>query len=53
MISVDGDFLLCGCRDLDGETKIGNVFETKLSEILKSKEYNIVPKICSRCTGAE
>jgi len=53
MISVDGDFLLCGCRDLEGETKIGNIFKTALDEILKSKEYYITPKICSRCTGAQ
>jgi len=51
MIRMNGDFCLCGCRDINHETKIGNIFEETLENIIKSKEYNQIPELCKTCTG--
>lgn len=51
MIIGNGDFLLCGCRDPYGYTKVGNVFESSMIDIVSSDLYSTIPDLCSRCNG--
>lgn len=54
IILPDGDILACGCRDLFRNTRIGNIFENTVAEILESKKYkdmlNNLPQMCKLCT---
>ena len=48
-IKSNGDVTTC-CYDFNSELKFGNIYDIKLSELLKSKEYgNILRKIASKC----
>lgn len=58
-ILCNGDVVMC-CLDPSGHTKIGNIYDNKLIDILNSKEYlNIIDNLkkgilisplCQRCT---
>lgn len=51
----DGSFLACGCRDIDKQTKLGDIFEYSFKEMYESEKYlnmlEIQPEICSKCSA--
>jgi|TARA_B100000085_G_scaffold150792_1_gene136998 radical SAM protein with 4Fe4S-binding SPASM domain len=59
LITVDGDYKVCECRDVFGELVIGNVKETPFSELwfgseikkLRQRFYrqDTLPEICKKC----
>lgn len=59
LISVNGDFKLCDCRDALDELIVGNVFESSIKEIwngdkIKQMRYRFysdktIPNVCSKC----
>ena len=59
LITVDGDYKVCECRDVFGELVIGNIKETKFSDLwygqelrnLRNRFYKLetLPKICTKC----
>lgn len=61
-ILYNGDVTLC-CVDFDGRTKIGNLYESTLKEILSSNElgkiiegfrkFKVVHPYCKRCLGSK
>jgi len=61
-ILYNGDVTLC-CVDFDGNTKIGNVKESSLKEILSSdylreivegfKKFKVIHPYCKRCIGSK
>lgn len=60
-ILYNGDVALC-CMDFDGNTKIGNLYESSLKEILSTgelgrivggfKKFQLVHPYCKRCMGS-
>lgn len=60
-VLYNGDVVLC-CMDYDGNTRVGNLREASLEEILSSsrvreivegfKEYRLVHDYCKRCQGS-
>jgi len=59
LITVDGDYKVCECRDVFGELVIGNVKETPFSKLWVSQELralrnrfysqDTLPEICKKC----
>ena len=59
LITVNGDFKLCDCRDALDELVVGNVFEQTIEEIwngedikkMRDKFYSnkTMPDVCSKC----
>lgn len=59
LITVNGDFKLCDCRDALDELVVGNVFEQTIEQIWNGKEIRemrnrfysdkTMPKVCSKC----
>ncbi len=60
-ILYNGDVVLC-CMDFDGNTKVGNLYESSLEEILSSgrlgiiiegfRHYRLEHPYCKRCLGS-
>ena len=60
-ILYSGDVVLC-CMDFDGNTKVGNLYDSSLAEILSSdrlgkiikgfKQYRVEHPYCKRCLGS-
>ena len=48
IVLSDGSYLLCGCRDINYETCVGNILNTPLNDLL-SQKYP-VPDLCHKCT---
>jgi hypothetical protein len=55
IILWNGDFNLCGCRDIFQKSTIGNIKNTPLKELLESNDYEIMKQnkliICKDCSG--
>ena len=59
LITVNGDFKLCDCRDALDELVVGNVFDSSIEEIwngdkikqMRDRFYsdNAIPNVCSKC----
>jgi radical SAM protein with 4Fe4S-binding SPASM domain len=59
LITVNGDFKLCDCRDALDELVVGNVFEQTIEEIwngddikrMRDRFYSdkTMPDVCSKC----
>ncbi len=54
IILNNGDFLLCGCRDIERRSKVGNIKDTKLIDLIKLKKQFLRDDkeyICRDCMG--
>lgn len=51
IILSDGSYLLCGCRDINKETYIGNIHNTPITELEFQKLLAGTPELCKKCTG--
>jgi hypothetical protein len=50
----NGDFNLCGCRDIKYLSKLGNIKSKTLNQMYQSNEYNSLINsrfFCEKCTG--
>ena len=59
MITVEGNFKICDCRDVFGALEVGNVFNETIEQIwhgqkikdLREKFFTpeILPEVCQKC----